>query len=95
MANADSGGVEMGEGADGMNPLVMAQQQLDTVAKRLELDASIHERLRYPRRSLSFSIPVTMDDGVVQVFAGYRVHHNLFRGPTKGGIRYHPEVTLD
>jgi glutamate dehydrogenase (NAD(P)+) len=65
------------------------------VAKRLELDASIHERLRYPRRSLSFSIPVTMDDGVVQVFAGYRVHHTLFRGPTKGGIRYHPEVTLD
>ena len=85
----------MSEETDGMNPLVMAQQQLDTVAERLKLDVSIHERLRYPRRSLSFSIPVTMDDGIVQVFTGYRVHHNMFRGPTKGGIRYHPDVTLD
>lgn len=85
----------MSEDVNGTNPLMMAQQQLDTVATRLQLDRSIHERLRYPRRALSFSVPVTMDDGVVRVFAGYRVHHNLFRGPTKGGIRYHPEVTLD
>ena len=85
----------MGKMKEGMNPLTMAQQQLDTVAERLKLDVSIHQRLRYPRRSLSFAIPVTMDDGIVRVFQGYRVHHNMFRGPTKGGIRYHPEVTLD
>lgn len=78
-----------------MNPLEMAQSQLDVVAERLQLDVSIRARLRYPRRALSISIPVTMDDGQVTVFQGYRVHHNLFRGPAKGGIRYHPEVSLD
>ena len=78
-----------------INPLTMAQYQLDRVADRLKLDQRVHERLRYARRSLTFSIPVKMDNGNVTVFTGYRVHHNLFRGPTKGGIRYHPEVTLD
>ncbi|MGA1195510.1 MAG: Glu/Leu/Phe/Val family dehydrogenase [Candidatus Latescibacterota bacterium] len=78
-----------------MNALDMAQQQLDAVAKRLGLDASIHERLRYPKRSLSISIPVKMDNGNVRVFQGYRVHHNLFRGPAKGGIRYQEDVSLD
>ncbi|MFT5369665.1 MAG: glutamate dehydrogenase (NAD(P)+) [Candidatus Latescibacterota bacterium] len=78
-----------------VNAFDMAQHQLDVVAQRLGLDASIHERLRYPRRSLSISIPVTMDDGKVRVFQGYRVHHNLFRGPAKGGIRYQEDVSLD
>ena len=78
-----------------MNAFEMAQQQLDTVAKRLGLNTSIHERLRYPKRSLSISIPVTMDNGIVRVFQGYRVHHNLFRGPAKGGIRYQEDVSLD
>lgn len=78
-----------------MNAFEMAQQQLDVVAKRLGLDASIHERLRYPKRSLSISIPVTMDNGNVRVFQGYRVHHNLFRGSAKGGIRYQEDVSLD
>ena len=78
-----------------VNAFDMAQHQLDVVAQPLGLDASIHERLRYPRRSLSISIPVTMDDGKVRVFQGYRVHHNLFRGPAKGGIRYQEDVSLD
>jgi glutamate dehydrogenase (NAD(P)+) len=71
-----------------------ALQQLDAVAKRLELDPSIHERLRYPRRALTVSVPTPMDDGRLEVFLGYRVHHNTVLGPTKGGIRYHPNVDL-
>jgi glutamate dehydrogenase (NAD(P)+) len=64
------------------------------VAKRIRLDPGIHERLRYPRRALVVSIPTLMDDGHTEVFIGYRVHHNTVLGPTKGGIRYHPEVSL-
>jgi glutamate dehydrogenase/leucine dehydrogenase len=71
-----------------------ALDQLDTVARRLELDPGIHERLRYPRRALVVSVPTVMDDGRTEVFTGYRVHHNTVLGPTKGGIRYHPDVTL-
>ncbi|MGH7267570.1 MAG: Glu/Leu/Phe/Val family dehydrogenase [Candidatus Rokuibacteriota bacterium] len=71
-----------------------AVEQLDAVAKRINLDAGIHERLRYPRRALVVSVPTLMDDGRTEVFLGYRVHHNTVLGPTKGGIRYHPEVTL-
>jgi len=84
-----------GKPGEELNPLAIARQQLDSVAERLHLDQSIHERLRYPRRTISVSIPTVMDDGTVQVFTGYRVQHNLFRGPAKGGIRYHPDVTLD
>ena len=71
-----------------------AVQQLDAVAKRLSLDPGIHERLRYPRRALVVSVPTRMDDGRTEVFLGYRVHHNTVLGPTKGGIRYHPGVSL-
>jgi glutamate dehydrogenase (NAD(P)+) len=71
-----------------------AVEQLDAVAKRINLDAGIHERLRYPRRALVVSVPTSMDDGRTEVFLGYRVHHNTVLGPTKGGIRYHPGVTL-
>ncbi|PYM59997.1 MAG: glutamate dehydrogenase [Candidatus Rokuibacteriota bacterium] len=71
-----------------------AIQQLDGAAKRLGLDAGIHERLRYPRRALVVSVPTVMDDGRTEVFIGYRVHHNTILGPTKGGIRYHPAVSL-
>jgi glutamate dehydrogenase (NAD(P)+) len=71
-----------------------AIEQLDAVAKRMNLDAGIHERLRYPRRALVVSVPTLMDDGHTEVFMGYRVHHNTVLGPTKGGIRYHPEVSL-
>jgi glutamate dehydrogenase (NAD(P)+) len=71
-----------------------AVEQLDGVAKRIHLDAGIHERLRYPRRALVVSVPTPRDDGHTEVFIGYRVHHNTVLGPTKGGIRYHPEVSL-
>jgi glutamate dehydrogenase (NAD(P)+) len=71
-----------------------ALQQLDAVAKRLNLDTGIHERMRYPRRALVVSVPTRMDDGRTEVFLGYRVHHCTVMGPTKGGIRYHPGVTL-
>jgi glutamate dehydrogenase (NAD(P)+) len=71
-----------------------ALQQLDAVAKRLNLDPGIHERMRYPRRALVVSVPTLMDDGRTDVFLGYRVHHCTVLGPTKGGIRYHPGVTL-
>ena len=78
-----------------LNPLAIARQQLERVAHKLNLSPAIYERLRHPRRILTVSIPTMMDDGTVEVFTGYRVHHNVFRGPAKGGIRYHPGVTLD
>ena len=81
--------------AEELNPLAIARQQLDNVAQRLNLDQRVYERLRYPRRILTVSIPTVMDDGTASVFTGYRVHHNIFRGPAKGGLRYHPDVTLD
>jgi glutamate dehydrogenase (NAD(P)+) len=71
-----------------------ALDQLDRVAKRLELDPDLHERLRYPRRALIVSIPVRRDDGRTEVFLGYRVHHSTVLGPTKGGVRYAPDVSL-
>jgi glutamate dehydrogenase (NAD(P)+) len=77
------------------NPWEMACQQLDTVAEKINLDKGIHAKLRNCKRALIVSIPIRMDDGTVKVFEGYRVQHNLERGPAKGGIRYHPDVTLD
>jgi glutamate dehydrogenase (NAD(P)+) len=71
-----------------------ALAQLDQVAGRLRLDPDIHERLRHPRRALVVSIPIRMDDGKTAVFTGYRVHHNSVLGPTKGGLRYAPDVDL-
>jgi glutamate dehydrogenase (NAD(P)+) len=71
-----------------------ALAQLDTIAKRLNLDSDIHERLRYPRRALTVSVPVRMDDGRTEVFIGYRVHHDTALGPSKGGLRYDPSVDL-
>jgi glutamate dehydrogenase (NAD(P)+) len=71
-----------------------ALTQLDTIAERLKLESSIHVRLRYPRRALTVSIPVRMDDGRTEVFIGYRVHHDTALGPSKGGLRYAPSVDL-
>ncbi len=71
-----------------------ALYQLDHVAKRIGLDADLHERLRYPRRALVVSIPIRKDDGSTEVYLGFRVHHNSVLGPTKGGLRYAPDVTL-
>jgi glutamate dehydrogenase (NAD(P)+) len=73
----------------------IARQQLGDAARQLDLDPGIHEVLRNPRRALEVSVPTRMDDGSIRVFTGYRVHHNTSRGPSKGGIRYHPDVNLD
>jgi len=73
----------------------MACQQLDRVAKRMNLDPNVHAKMRHCQRALVVSVPIRLDDGRVQVFEGYRVQHNSERGPTKGGVRYHPGVTLD
>ncbi len=69
-------------------------EQLDDVAQRLELDPGIYAILRQPERELTVSVPVVMDDGNIQVFTGYRIQHSSARGPCKGGIRYHPDVSL-
>ena len=78
-----------------LNPYKIALQQLDKVAKKISLDAGLHEKLKYPKRTLIVSIPIYMDDGSLKVFEGYRVQHSLERGPAKGGVRFHPDVTLD
>jgi glutamate dehydrogenase (NAD(P)+) len=75
--------------------LEMARRQLAVAAEYLELDAGLHEVLSRPQRSLIVRFPVVLDSGAVQVFEGYRVQHNSARGPTKGGVRYHPDVDLD
>ncbi len=72
-----------------------ALAQLDEAAAIMELDPGVHEVLRNPKRILTVSVPTRMDDASVKVFTGYRVHHNTTRGPSKGGIRYHPDVDLD
>jgi glutamate dehydrogenase (NAD(P)+) len=81
--------------SDEHNPFAIAQAQLDEAAKVLELDPAVHEMLRWPLRELHVTLPVKMDDGTVQVFHGFRVQYNDARGPTKGGIRYHPDETID
>src|SRR3989338_1554152 len=78
-----------------INPLVMARQQLAIAVERLGLDPNLHEKLKYPKRTLIVSIPIKMDNGSLKVFTGYRVQHNLERGPAKGGIRFQPDVDLD
>jgi glutamate dehydrogenase (NAD(P)+) len=78
-----------------LNPFKIAKQQFDKAADYLELDVSMRRVLKSAKRQLVVAIPVKMDNGEVQVFEGYRVQHNIARGPAKGGIRYHPQVTLD
>ena len=73
----------------------IAVQQFDRAAEYLDLKSGIREMLRKPKRELTVNFPVRMDDGSVRVFTGYRVHHSTVLGPTKGGIRFHPDVTLD
>ena len=72
-----------------------ALAQLDEVAELMGLAPGVHEILRNPKRSLIVSVPFRMDDGSTRVYQGYRVHHNVTRGPAKGGIRYHQDVTID
>jgi glutamate dehydrogenase (NAD(P)+) len=84
-----------GSGTSELNPYENAMKELDRVAELIGLDHDVHEMLRQPKRILSVSVPIRMDDGKVRNFQGYRVQFNDARGPFKGGIRYHPHVTLD
>ena len=77
------------------NPFTMAQKQFDHAAELLELDQSMRDFLKFPMRTYQFSIPVRMDNGTAKVFRGFRVQHNDARGPGKGGIRFHPQETVD
>jgi glutamate dehydrogenase len=79
----------------GFNPFEMAQKQFDAVADLLQLEAATRDLLRQPMREYHFSIPVRMDDGSIRVFRGFRCQHNDARGPCKGGIRFHPQETID
>ncbi|RLA98961.1 MAG: glutamate dehydrogenase [Deltaproteobacteria bacterium] len=79
----------------GAKALEMARRQVDAVAKYLNVDPGILEKIKSTRRELTVNFPVKMDDGTLKIFTGYRVQHNDTRGPFKGGIRYHPDVDLD
>lgn len=72
----------------------MACQQFDLVANHLQISDSERDRIKYPKRALAVALPIHCDDGTVKVFSGYRVQHHLTLGPTKGGLRYHPDVTI-
>ncbi len=78
-----------------INSFEMAKKQVDIAAKYLDLDPGSVEKLKNTKRELIVHFPVKMDDGIVRIFTGYRVQHNVSRGPAKGGIRYHPDVDLD
>ena len=77
------------------NLYAAALQQFDKAVQHVDLPPGVADYLRLPKRELSVNFPVEMDDGSVRMFTGYRVHHNTALGPTKGGIRYHPSVSLD
>jgi glutamate dehydrogenase (NAD(P)+) len=78
-----------------LNPFAIAQKQLDDAVAIIQLDPAVHELLRWPLRELHVTLPVKMDDGSIQIFHGFRVQYNDARGPTKGGIRFHPDETID
>jgi len=81
--------------AESINAFEMAQRQFDGVAAMLNLDPQVSQILRWPAREFKFQLPVKMDDGSIRVFTGFRVQHSDARGPSKGGIRFHPAETLD
>jgi glutamate dehydrogenase/leucine dehydrogenase len=78
-----------------INPFETAKRQIDIVADILDIDQGTREVLKHPKRELTVNFPVRMDDNSYRVFTGYRVQYSMARGPSKGGIRYHPQVTLD
>ncbi|HEX2106232.1 MAG TPA: Glu/Leu/Phe/Val dehydrogenase [Nitrososphaera sp.] len=81
--------------SEAINPFEVALKQLDEAAKIINLDKGLHQVLANPKRILTVSLPIRMDNGEIQVFTGFRSQHNDSRGPYKGGIRYHPQVTVD
>jgi glutamate dehydrogenase (NAD(P)+) len=85
----------LAETQEDLNPFRIATRQFDTAAAQLKLDPGLREVLRAPRRALTLSLPIRMDNGALKVFQGFRVQHNNARGPCKGGIRYHPNVSFD
>jgi glutamate dehydrogenase (NAD(P)+) len=78
-----------------INPFEMAKKQIDIASEYLNLDPGSLEKLKNTKRELIVHFPVKMDDGMVRIFTGYRIQHNVSRGPAKGGIRYHPDVDID
>ena len=78
-----------------LNPFKIAQNQLDNAAEKLGLDEVTREFLRWPMHELKVTLPVKMDDGTTRVFHGFRIQYNTARGPAKGGIRWHPDETID
>ena len=78
-----------------LNPFAIAQKQLDMAAEIMQLEPAVHEFLRWPLRELHVTLPVKMDDGSTEIFHGFRVQYNDARGPTKGGLRFHPHETID
>ncbi|HEV2106576.1 MAG TPA: Glu/Leu/Phe/Val dehydrogenase [Candidatus Eisenbacteria bacterium] len=78
-----------------LNPLENAERQFEEAAARLKLNPGVKEMLKRPRRATIQSLPVMLDDGTIKVFTGYRVQHSIARGPAKGGIRFHQDVTLE
>ncbi len=78
-----------------LNPFAIAQKQLDMAAEVMQLEPALHEFLRWPVRELHVTLPVRMDDGSTEIFHGFRVQYNDSRGPTKGGLRFHPHETID
>jgi glutamate dehydrogenase (NAD(P)+) len=77
------------------NPYLNAQRQFDIAAEMLDLHSGLRRILRVPQRELTVNFPVKMDDGSIEVYTGFRIQHNITRGPAKGGIRYHPDVNID
>ena len=77
------------------NPFAVAQKEFDRIADLIGLDAGARQLLRSTQREYHFQIPVRMDDGSVKVFPGYRIQHNDARGPCKGGVRFHPQETVN
>src|SRR5215211_3984848 len=77
------------------NSFINAQRQFDIAADILNLEGGLRKILRVPQRELTVTFPVRLDDGQIQVFTGFRIQHNITRGPAKGGIRYHPQVDID
>ena len=92
----DSTGMDMGSSIQKeLNPLENARLQFEEAAARLKLDPAFLQIIKEPRRVTIVKLPVHMDDGSIRLFTGYRVQHSIIRGPAKGGIRYHPDVTLE
>ena len=80
---------------DEMNVYASAEARFEVAARKLGLEEGVYRFMRYPNKEITVYIPVTLDNGRLEVFIGYRVHHSLVRGPCKGGVRFAPNVTLD